>query len=137
VKKQTHFNAVSSDNAVRRLLENSIAEAFYKTSAFAEKGKIMITTKQRSKLKALANALRPSVTVGKEELTENVLKEIDTALYHYELVKVASLQSCTLSAKDMCREVCERLGCEPVLCVGNRFVVYKRSYKENIEHIEF
>ena len=40
----------------------------------------MITTKQRSKLKALANALRPSVTVGKEELTENILNEIATAL---------------------------------------------------------
>lgn len=97
----------------------------------------MITTKQRSKLKGLANTLRPSVTVGKEELTENVIKEIETALYHYELVKVASLQSCTVSAKDMCREVCDRLGCEPVLTVGNRFVVYKRSNKENIEHIEF
>ena len=29
----------------------------------------MITTKQRSKLKGLANTLRPLVTVGKEELT--------------------------------------------------------------------
>lgn len=96
----------------------------------------MITTKQRSKLKAMANTLRPSVTIGKDELTDNVLKEIETALYHYELVKVASLQSCTLSAKDMCRTACEKLGCEPVLCVGNRFVVYKRSSKDNIEHIE-
>ena len=97
----------------------------------------MITTKQRSKLKSMANTLKPSVTVGKDELTDNVLKEIEVALYHHELVKVASLQSCTLSAKDMCAEVCGKLGCEPVLCVGNRFVVYKYSDKENIVHIEF
>lgn len=96
----------------------------------------MITTKQRSKLKAMANTLRPLVTIGKEELTENVVKEIETALYHYELVKVAALQSCDTPAKAMCQEVCEILSCEPVLCVGNRFVVYKRSNKENIEHIE-
>ena len=97
----------------------------------------MITTKQRSKLKAMANTLRPAVTVGKEELTENVVNEIATALYHHELVKVAALKSCTVSAKTMCAEVCEILQCEPVLCVGNRFVVYKRSDKEGIEHIEF
>lgn len=96
----------------------------------------MITTKQRSKLKAMANSLKPMVTVGKDELTENVLKEIETALYHHELVKVASLQSCEISAKDMCSITCDKLKCEAVLCVGNRFVVYKRSDKKEINHIE-
>lgn len=96
----------------------------------------MITTKQRSKLKAMANTLKPSVTIGKDELTENVLSEIATALYHHELVKVASLKSCTVSAKTLCACVCEALQCQPVLCVGNRFVVYKKSDKEGIEHIE-
>ena len=96
----------------------------------------MITTKQRSKLKALANTLKPAVIVGKGELTENIIKEIEVALYHHELVKVASLKSCELSAKAMCADVCEILSCEPVQCVGNRFVVYKRSDKEGIEHIE-
>lgn len=96
----------------------------------------MITTKQRSKLKSMANTLRPLVTVGKEELTPNVIKEIEVALYHHELVKVAALQSCDTPAKIMCQQVCEALSAEPVLCVGNRFVIYKRSDKENIEHIE-
>ncbi len=96
----------------------------------------MITTKQRSQLKSLANTLKPSVTVGKEELTENIIKEIEVALYHRELVKVAALKSCVSSAKDMCAAVCAALGCEPVQCIGNRFVVYKRSDKEGIEHIE-
>ena len=96
----------------------------------------MITTKQRSKLKAMANTLRPAVTVGKGDLTDNVIKEIDVALFHHELVKVAALQSCEQSAKEMCEKVCATLQCEPVQCVGNRFVVYKRSDKDGIEHIE-
>ena len=95
----------------------------------------MITTKQRSKLKALANTLKPAVIVGKGELTENIIKEIEVALYHRELVKVAALKSCEISAKTMCAEVCEVLGCDPVLAIGNRFVVYKRSDKDGIEHI--
>ena len=97
----------------------------------------MITTKQRSKLKSLANTLRPLVTIGKDELTENVIKEIEIALYHHELVKVAALQSCETPARAMCEQVCLTLQAEPVQVVGNRFVVYKRSDKENIEHIEF
>lgn len=95
----------------------------------------MITTKQRSKLKSLANNLKPLVTIGKEELTDNVLVEIETALYHHELVKVASLKTCTIPARAMCQEVCQTLGAEPVLCVGNRFVIYKRSDKKDIDHI--
>lgn len=96
----------------------------------------MITTKQRSKLKGMANTLRPMVTVGKGELTENIINEIAVALYHHELVKVAALKSCDSSAREMCNEVCEVLGCEPVQVVGNRFVVYKLSDKDGIEHIE-
>lgn len=100
------------------------------------KGKfIMITTKQRSKLKSMSNTLRPAVNIGKGELTDNVISEIATALYHRELVKVAALKSCETSARLLCDEVCDALGCEPVLCVGNRFVVYKRSDKDGIEHI--
>jgi len=96
----------------------------------------MITTKQRSKLKSIANTLKPTVTVGKEELTENVLKEIEVGLYNHEIVKVAALKSCASSARDMCDETCQRLGCDPVVCIGNRFVVYKRSDKKEIEHIK-
>ncbi len=95
----------------------------------------MITTKQRSKLKALANSLKPLVTIGKDELTENVIAEIATALYHNELVKVASLKSCLTPARAMCEEVCQKLGADPVLCVGNRFVIYKWSDKKEITHI--
>ncbi|MCM1195058.1 MAG: YhbY family RNA-binding protein [Firmicutes bacterium] len=84
----------------------------------------------------MANTLRPIVTIGKEELTENVIKEIETALYHRELVKVAALQNCETPVKTICREVCDILACEPVQCVGKRFVVYKRSDKDGIVHIE-
>lgn len=96
-----------------------------------------MTSKQRSKLKSLANNLRPAVTIGKEELSENVLNEISTALLNHELVKVATLQSCAATARSLCEQVCEILGCEPVLCIGNRFIVYKFSDKEGVEHIVF
>lgn len=95
-----------------------------------------ITTKQRSKLRAKSNDLRDCVIIGKEGLTQNVLNEIAVALYNRELVKVAVLQNCQTSAKDMLKETCDKLGCQPVQCIGRRFVVYKYSDKKDIVHIE-
>ncbi len=95
----------------------------------------MLTTKQRAHLRGMANTLKPLVTIGKGEITDNILAEIENALWHNELVKVTALQSCTLSAKEMCQFVCEQLQCEPVQCVGSKFVLYRRTRKKDFVHI--
>lgn len=97
---------------------------------------MQLTSKQRSQLKSLAMTMKPNVIIGKDELTPNVLKEISTALYHNELVKVSLLQSVTTSTKELLDKVCNLLQCHPVQSVGSKFVVYKRSDKEGIEHIQ-
>ena len=48
----------------------------------------MITGKQRRYLKKLAHDIDPLVYIGKNDLTENVIKEIDNLLEARELVKV-------------------------------------------------
>ena len=95
----------------------------------------MITTKQRSQLKALANTLKPTVIIGKGDLTDNIINEIEVGLYNHEIVKVSALKSCESSARDMCDDVCRVLGCDPVIVVGNRFVVYKPTDKKGFEHL--
>ena len=96
----------------------------------------MITTKQRAKLKGMANKLKPAVIIGKGDLTDSIVNEIEVALYNHEIVKVATLKSCESTARDMCDDVCKVLDCEPVIVVGNRFVLYKFSDKKDIKHIE-
>ena len=95
----------------------------------------MITTKQRSQLKALENTLKPTVIIGKGDLTDNIINEIEVGLYNHEIVKVSALKSCESSARDMCDDVCRVLGCDPVIVVGNRFVVYKPTDKKDFEHL--
>lgn len=90
----------------------------------------MITGKQRSYLKKLAHDLEPVVYIGKNDLTENVIKEIDTLLEVRELVKVKIQEGSLLEPKETANEISDILGAEYVQAIGRKFILYRRS-KEN------
>lgn len=87
----------------------------------------MLTGKQRSYLKGLANRLDPVVYIGKDGLTENVVKSIDDCLEARELVKVKLQEGCILDPKATANEVAEKLGAEFVQAIGHKFAVYRKS----------
>lgn len=88
----------------------------------------MITARQRSYLKSLANPMKPLVHIGKEGITEAVLEQIDEVLKAHELVKVAILETAVLNTKATAIEVCERIRAEYVQAIGNRFTIYKKNH---------
>ena len=90
----------------------------------------MLTGKQRSYLKGLANTMNPTVILGKSEMTENTLKEMDAYLTAHELVKVKLLETVEISPRDAANEAAEKLGAEYVQAIGRRFVLYRES-KDN------
>ena len=74
----------------------------------------MLKGSQRKYLRGVAHGLRPVVQIGKEGLTEAVIRAIDQAIESHELVKVqifAEREDRTAFAA----VIEERLGCE---CVG-------------------
>jgi len=90
----------------------------------------MITGKQRGYLRSLANNLDPIIQVGKGGITENLLTQVEQALEAREIIKGTVLNNSGLEAYDVCGEIAQRTGAEPVQVIGNKFVLYKRS-KEN------
>ena len=90
----------------------------------------MITGKQRSYLKKLAHDLDPIVFIGKNDLTENIIREIDSLLELRELVKVKIQEGSLLDAKDTANEVADMLGAEFVQAIGRKFVLYRRAKEE-------
>lgn len=96
----------------------------------------MITTKQRSNLRRMAHNLTPVVIVGKEGVTEQVLKSINDVLEARELIKIRLLNNCSLTTREVSTKVCEALDAEGVQCIGSIVVVYKRSSKKDVVHIE-
>lgn len=87
----------------------------------------MITGKQRSYLRKLANNIDPSVLIGRQNLTENVINEIDVALDTKELVKVKLQEGSTLKPKDVANEVAEKLHAEFVQAIGRKFTLYRKA----------
>ena len=96
-----------------------------------------MTTKQRSKLRSLAQNIEPVGQVGKGGLSENMISGLSDALEKIELVKITVLNNAEDDISDIAAELAEKLGAEVVCVIGHKVVLYRLSHKENVKHIEF
>lgn len=94
----------------------------------------MLSGKNRSYLKGLAHSMDPVVYIGKEEVTENVMLELDRTLEARELIKVKLQDGCMLDPKRLANILAEELNAEFVQAIGRKFVLYRKS--ENKPKIE-
>lgn len=96
----------------------------------------MLTSSQRAKLRSLAQNLDPIYHVGKNGIADNMAADVCAALEAHELIKVAVLRNADMTAKDAMEQLCLLTGAQPVTSIGSKFVIYKRSSREDVEHIE-
>lgn len=89
----------------------------------------MLTGKQRSFLKGIANTTEPIFQIGKSGLSENFIKQVDSALEARELVKIKILQNSDLDPTEVANELIDELGAEFVQSIGKRFTIYRESEK--------
>ena len=94
-----------------------------------------LTKKQTKQLRALANSLKPLFYVGKNDLTEAAIKQADETIEKHELIKCAVQGGSGLTAKEAAEQLAEQLGADVVQTIGNRFVIYRRSKRDDVEHI--
>lgn len=86
-----------------------------------------MTSKQRAMLRSMANTMETILYVGKEGVTDGTIREAYDALEARELIKCCVNQGCPLSAREALDILCEKLGAEPIQCIGRRFVMYRPS----------
>lgn len=96
----------------------------------------MLTSKQRSKLKALAANLSPVGQVGKEGIGENMLASFSDCLEKRELIKVNILENAEGDPQETGRELAARLGAECVIVIGRKAVLYRKSSRKDVTHIQ-
>ena len=90
----------------------------------------MLTGKQRAALRAMANTLQPVFQIGKGNINENFVEQIDGVLETRELIKISILETADVTAREASDMLCEALGAEPVQCIGRKLVLYRAS-REN------
>ena len=97
----------------------------------------MFTSKQRSNLKSIASAMDTIAQIGKGGVTDNFVESISQALAKRELVKISVLNNCEDDAQTLSSIIAEKTQSEVVCVIGKKIVLYKRSDKPGVEHVDF
>lgn len=95
-----------------------------------------MNTKERSKLRSIAQTIEPIGQIGKGGVSENMLKGLSDALDARELIKITVLKNSDDEARFLADDIAAELNAEVVCTIGHKIVLYRRSDK-NIKHIEF
>jgi len=89
-----------------------------------------LNTKQKQDLKAKAHALKPVVLIGEKGVTPAVMKEIEGAIAHHELIKIRIASNDRDERREMIQAICEAASAELVQIIGSIGVLYRKSKSE-------
>lgn len=84
-----------------------------------------MTSKERAHLKSLASKIPALYQVGKEGITENMKGSISDALAARELIKVHTLETSPLTAREAAEALALYTESQVVQVIGRKFVLYK------------
>ena len=90
----------------------------------------MITSKQRAKLRGMANRIDAIVYIGKNGIIDELIHDLKCAIIARELVKCEVLDNAPVNSKEAAIKISEILDCDIVQVIGKKFVVYKKNFKK-------
>lgn len=94
-----------------------------------------LTSKQRSKLRAMASNLPTIAQIGKGGISKNSIQSLSAALEAHELIKIHVLQNANEDVQSLTAELVQTLNCTCVASIGKKIILYRRSSRKNFEHI--
>ena len=87
----------------------------------------MLTSKQRAKLRSLANGIDTILYVGKDQIGENLIQQARDALKARELIKGKVLENSWITPAEAGSQIAESTDSELVATIGSKFILYKRN----------
>ncbi len=85
-----------------------------------------LSSSQRKWLRGQAHSLKPIVQVGKQGLTESVLRQVDEALSDHELIKVQA-PAPREEKEAMAERLAEELGADVAGRVGHIIILFRQN----------
>lgn len=95
-----------------------------------------LTSKQVKFLKARAHALNPVVRVGQNGLSEAVLKELDMALTHHELVKIKVAADDREAREIMLLSMQKKTHSQVVQRIGSMVVLFRQNLEKPVINLD-
>ena len=86
-----------------------------------------LTGKQRRYLRGRGHDLRPSVYVGKEGISDRVVRSIEDAYRNCELIKVKVERGCPLDRKEAGAVLAKASGSHLVQILGRSILLYRHD----------
>ncbi len=93
---------------------------------------IQLTGKQNRFLRGLGHGLRPFVMIGKQHLSDDVIKATHEALEAHELIKVRIQEGCMVDRKTVASELATATGSAVAQILGSTFLLYRPSDEPTI-----
>ncbi len=90
----------------------------------------MLTSKQRTFLRAQAHLLEPVVQIGKLGITEAAVRQVAEQLRAHELIKVRFAREAPVGARDAGADLATQSESELIQCTGRIIVLYRRHEKK-------
>lgn len=87
-----------------------------------------LTSRQRARLRGMANSLDTILYVGKEGIGENLIAQADSALEARELIKGKVQENAPVTSREAAEEIARAARAEVVQVIGSRFVLYRESH---------
>ncbi len=95
----------------------------------------MITPKMKRQIKRALSAERPTVHVGKEGATAQIINEVAKQLDTREMIKAKILRTALKDeeAKDIASKIAEQTESQLIEVRGHTFLLYKRKKKKRVK----
>ncbi len=87
----------------------------------------MLNSKQRAYLRGLAQSIQPIFQVGKNDIGENMVKQLSDAFEARELIKIHVLENSPLTAREAADKIAELTGADIVAVIGSKIVAYRET----------
>jgi len=95
-----------------------------------------LTSKQRAQLRGIAATEDTIIHIGKDGISENLIKQVDDALEARELVKGRVLENSMYTAREAAEELKIPTRSEVVQVIGSKFVLYRMQHDKAKRKIE-
>ena len=94
-----------------------------------KKPQINLNGRQKKHLRGLGHHVDPTVYVGKEGVSENVVQSVLDALRTRELIKVKLGQNCELPKQEAAEQLAEDSGAALIQLIGKMVLLYMPNKK--------